>query len=433
MTVTGTKNREEEQVMQINQMGVGKNRFEVSWDAGEGQKNWWAKYPPDVDLSLVPRELFWVMFGMATSEEWAWNLPLEVHLPEHVDERILRWWKGMMLINHMANPYGLDTGEARIEFINGREDTIRPLFLPLGYPHISEICMNGMGKDALAQIGMVNEVSDTPLCLTVDNRWAFSKPEIYDRIEDRIGELHDMGYPASIVSTNANEVFDLHIMPWYIYALPLMWLHQSKTCYHAEEIEFNKYVSGVPIKPNTSIPVLMSINKLLKSLGYGMEFRSGTAPLSSYGTQKLLVERYPGLQKLQTSCMHGFPNCNRCAKCRCHRAYIEMTGRKPRDHGYQEEKLLVRWKLAKVFDPEKLLDIERESQHYALSPDPKPAEFSWVKGYWEDALPYGIPDSERVLREHFKPFRGSMTSYGKYEYDVRKWDDTATGICSGKI
>ena len=156
-------------------------------------------------------------------------------------------------------------------------------------------------------------------------------------------------------------------------------------------------------------------------------------PLSSYGTQKLLVERYPELQTLQTSCHHGDP-CNTCPKCRCHQAYLKVMGEDPRNYGYNG-------KIKKEFKVEELLDIERESQHWALAlATSQPSKEYMSQGgwlspnfYWGDALPYGIPDSEAILSQYFS--RGHMgrsfTTYGKYTYDTGAWKRTAKEICNG--
>ena len=414
-------------IISVENLKVWGNEMSIAWD----DKEWTVKYPPSIDLQFVPQELLWVMFGMVTSEEWAWKSSIDVHLPEELKSTILDWWMGMLVINHKANPYGLNEyDEYGFTFTNGSH---KPWEFPSPEGKIyPTIVMNGMGKDALCQIGMLTELSPNEkiLAVTVDHPWEFSDKTTYTHLLNRLWELeNNIGIPTALVQTNANEVFNMHIIPWYIYALPFMYLHQTNTCYHAMELEFNKYLNGVPIKPNTSVPVLLSINKLLKSLGYDMEYRSGTVPLSSYDAQKLLVERYPELQKLQTSCHHGFPNCNTCPKCQCHMAYLKVMGKNLKEYRYNG-------KIKKGFSVEKLLDIERESQHWALgrTSGQNVSDFdAMVSGYWKDALPYGIPHSESIIKEHFEPWIGSLQTYGKYAYNTEDWDKTAQEICNGTI
>lgn len=426
-------------IFNIDRPAISKNSITFAWSGG---KQWTVIYPSYVALTLIPRDLLWIMFGMVTSEEWAWESKLGVSLHEKVDERILKWWGGLMRVNHYANPYGLNKEQrCNFTFVNGKEEPLPTNYLeftkqlkveqpwaPDAHPQFPAMCMNGMGKDALCQIGMLTELRPNALlAVTVEHRWTFSHPSYYNLLWEKCQRLTEFNALPVLIKTNANEVFDLHIMPWYIYALPFMYLHRTKTCYHAMELEFNKYQNGVPVKPNTSVPALLSINKLLKSLGYDMEFRSGTVPLSSYGVQKLLVERYPELQALQTSCHHGDP-CNTCPKCQCHMAYLKVMGRNPKNYGYNG-------KIKKVFEVDGLLDIERESQHWALGKaldGSEPPTTSWVKDYWLNALPYSIPDSERILREHFNPWSNmGFTTYGKYTYDTEDWEETAKEICNG--
>jgi len=414
-------------IISVERLEVQGNKMSVTWDG----KEWTVEYPPYVELGLVPRDLLWIMFGMVASEEWAWQSVLTIELPERVDSKITDWWTGLMKINHQANPYGLNKEEHCDFTFDRRMVTVHPRYpVSDNYHTYPTVAMNGMGKDALCQIGMLKELGHNPLGVMVNHRWLFRDrgEEVWEPLTTRLVLLEsEFGVSTQMVKTNANEVFDLHIMPWYIYALPLMYLHQTKTCYHAMELEFNKYLNGVPVKPNTSVPVLLSINRLLKSLGYDMEYRSGTVPLPSYGTQKLLVERYPELQKLQTSCMHGFPNCDTCPKCQCHMAYLKVMGKNPKKYGYNGK--ISR----KDITVEGLLDIERESQHWALSKANgwEPDMISWVEKYWDDALPYGIPRSGAIMNDHFGMFMGRFESYGKFTYSTGSWDETARQICKG--
>ena len=108
-------------------------------------------------------------------------------------------------------------------------------------------------------------------------------------------------------------------------------------------------------------------------------------------------------------------------------AYLKVMGKNPKKYGYNGK--ISR----KDITVEGLLDIERESQHWALSKANgwEPDMISWVEKYWDDALPYGIPRSGAIMNDHFGMFMGRFESYGKFTYSTGSWDETARQICKG--
>jgi len=418
---------------------ISKNIIIFRWNSdgripGVLKDEWSITYPPDVDLTVVPRELLWMMYALMTSEFFAWTSKINVVLPEKLDERFLKWWRGVLEINHKANPYerNLST-DSNFSFVNGKTEAgYSPNYSPnrrQTYPRIA--CMNGMGKDALCQMAVVKELTQEPiLAVTVENPWLFSKIRIFKKLREACKILEQEDIHPLFISSSINQSFAFKIIPWYIFSLPLVYIYNMEMCYFAEELDFNKYFNGVPIKPNTSVTLLEAINKLMRDLDYGIEFRSGIVPLSSFGTQKLLVERYPEFQKHQFSCMNRYPPCSRCMKCQSHMAYIAICGEDYRDFGYRDVKLMS----ASDISPLELLDIERESQHHAFNRvSGVRDELDWVEKYYKDAIPYAAPGIEKILKDHFDAFEGSFTSYGIYKYDVQEWNKAINYIYPGVV
>jgi hypothetical protein len=416
--------------VKIDPLKISKNIVTFRWDSdgkipGVLKDEWSITYPSDVDLTAVPRELLWMMYALMTSEFFAWTSKINVVLPEKLDERFLKWWKGVLEINHKANHYKKNlSADSNFSFVNGKSEA--------GYsPNrrqtwLGIACMNGMGKDALTQMAVVKELTQEPiLAVTVENPWQFPKIRIFKKLREACKTLEQYDIHPLVISSSINQSFEFKIIPWYIFSLPLLYVYNVRMCYHAEELDYNKYFNGVPIKPNTSVTLLEAINKLMRDLDYEIEFRSGIVPLSSFGTQKLLIERYPEFQKLQFSCTNRYPPCSRCMKCQSRMAYIAICGKDYRDFGYRDVKLMS----ASEITPVEFLDIVRESEHHAFNKASGVRdELDWVEKYYKDALPYTAPGIEKILKEHFDAFEGPFTSYGIYKYDVREWDKTIKNI-----
>lgn len=412
---------------------ISRNAITFRWDSdgkipGVLKNDWSIEYPLYVDLTTIPRELLWMMYALMTSEFFAWTSKITIVLPEKLDERFLKWWKGVLEINHKANPYNRNlSADSDFSFVNGKDE--------VGYlpnrrrSRIEVACMNGMGKDALAQMAVVKELTQEPiLAVTVEHSWMFPKIRTFKKLGEACKTLEQYDISPVFLSSRIDQSFDFKIIPWYIFSLPLLYVSNVRICYHAEELDFNKYLNGVPIKPNTSVVLLEAINKLMTELGHNIEFRSGTVPLSSFGTQKLLIERYPEFQKLQFSCMDRYPPCSRCMTCQCRMAYIAICGRDYRDFGFRDVELA----LPSTINPTELLDIVRESEHHAFNKASGVGDdLDWVEKYYKDALPYAAPGIERILGQHFNSFSGPFTSYRIYQYDVGKWSRTADAICNG--
>lgn len=419
--------------VEIEPLQISGNIMTFSWNSngripGILKNKWTLEYPPYIDLTSIPRELLWMMYAMMTSEFFAWTSKIVIALPEKFDERFLIWWKGVLEINHRANPYNRNLADdSDFIFYNGKQQYDNS---PNKWQDQIQIaCMNGLGKDALAQIGLVKELSQEPiLAVTVEHPWLFNKFNVYSKLRENCMRLEQHDIRPVFVSSQIKESFDFKIIPWYIFSLPLLYVHNVSICYHAEELDFHKYLNGVPIKPNTTIILLESINRILGYLDYDIKFKSGIVPLSSFGTQKLLIERYPQLQRFQASCMRQYPACSRCRKCQSHMAYISLCGKDYRDFGYHNVDIVS----ALTINPTELLDLERESQHHAFNKISGVTDsLDWVEKYYEDALPYAVLGAERILKQHFDSFTGPFNSYGIFEYDAYWWSKFADAICNG--
>ena len=412
---------------------ISKNIITFKWKSDNEipmiRKNTWSIiYPNYVDLSTIPRELLWMIYSLMTSEFFAQASKITIILPEKLDERFLKWWKGVLKINHTANPYnGNLSAESEFKLVNGDKE-IKINNLSENIDDFEFVCMNGMGKDALVQMAMLRELTQEPiLAVTVDNSWLFQKKNMFKKLVELSENLKEYDIHPCIVSSQIKESFDFKIVPWQIFSIPLLYLHNVKTCYWAIEFPFNKCINGIPVKPNATVILLESINNLLKDLGYEFEFKSGVLPLTTFGTMKLLIERYPKFQKFQYSCMYRYPPCSRGLKCQSQMAYITLCGRDYRELGYRDVKIID----LSTLSTQSILDIEREPIEHAINKVNGVNDgLNWVEKYYKDTLPYAIPEVEKILKEHFDAFEGPFTSYGIYKYDVREWNKTIDNIYS---
>jgi hypothetical protein len=364
-----------------------------------------------------------MIFALMTSEIFAHLSLLTLTLPEALDEHFLKWWNGVLSITHAANPYNENlTAEPEFTIINGKKEVTPHHCEPAA--HFSQVCMNSMGKDALSQIALVQELTQEPiLAVTVDNSWLFRKKSMFKKVETLSKSLKQYNIHPYIVSSPVKDSFDFRVIPWQIFSLPLLYTHSVDTCYWALELPFNKCRNNIPVKPSATVILLESMNRVLKDLGYTFTFKSGVVPLTTFGTMKLFIERYPEFNRYQYSCMHQYPPCSRCQKCQSQMAYITMCGKDYTEWGYRDIKIK---DLSTYPD---VLDIEREPIEHALNRVKGiPDDLEWVEKYYRDALPYAVPGVESILKEHFEGFEGPFTSCGIYEYNPRQWGDIAATI-----
>mgnify|MGYP001095877544 CR=1 FL=1 len=211
---------------------ISKNIITFTWDSngripGVLKDDWSITYPPYVDLTTIPRELLWMMYVLMTSEFFAWTSRITIVLPEKLDARFLKWWKGVLKINHKANPYGRNlSADSDFSFVNGNDE--------VGYSRIRKrtrieiACMNGMGKNALSQMAVVKELTQRPiLTVTVENPWQFSEIRIFKKLREACKTLEQYDIYPLFISSAINQSFEFKIIPWYIFSLPLLYLYKS--------------------------------------------------------------------------------------------------------------------------------------------------------------------------------------------------------------
>ncbi|MEM0385484.1 MAG: hypothetical protein QXH64_03425 [Nitrososphaeria archaeon] len=419
--------------LKLDKPRIKNNSITFVWKAsgpipGFKKNEWRITYPKNVNLSVIPRELLWLIYAMMTSELLAETSKINIVLPEKLDERFLELWKGVLSINHKANPYHNNLDETSdFNIFNGKE-IVEVKSSQDDYNTFEFACMNSLGKDALVQIGMLRELTQEQIiAITIDNHWQFKKQHITSKIVERTRELKKYGVESCVVASPVKETFAFKIIPWQIFAIPLLYLYGVKICLWALELPFNKCYNGIPVKPNATVIMLEAINKLLNDLGYRFRFKSGVTPITTLGTMKLLIERYPELQKLQISCMYDYPPCSKCLKCQSQMAYIKLCGSDYREFGFRDTLIINANKLYR----EQILDLEREPIEYAISKaNGFENNLNWVEKYWYDALAYTIPGIKKILDEHFEEFKGKFFSYDIYEYDVDLWKKNIEQIYS---
>ncbi|GAG99861.1 unnamed protein product, partial [marine sediment metagenome] len=190
-------------------------------------------------------------------------------------------------------------------------------------------CSNGMGKDGLAVASLVKELGFDMRCFIVEGQL---RDKIWDERMSTMKKFYSLkNIPSNIVTTNYFDIFSsISGIYCYFLGIPLACHYGSEAILSGIQIHVSKtsQIDNVPYCPNESI---FGFNYATKATG--INFSSPTGPISEYGAQKLLVERYPELLKYQRSCNYGLPWCNRCSKCRRTSLYLELLGKEYRNLG----------------------------------------------------------------------------------------------------
>ena len=302
---------------------IDHNRVLFRWDCNPNaecflKNEFHIIYPEFIDLSRTNRDLLWFIFLASLNQHVAIIAPVEIQLAERVNPAILKFWTKALAIHHSVNVYGKNrSSKFRLKFLNGKKQyNMNSLETN---EHIDHCLLFGGGKDALVQIGLFREMfpNAPAIALTIDDYQIFSQWANLKTFAP------DYNLLPLRLATDVKQTFrPIGVLLWAIFTLPLLEWFSISRCFWALEFNFNKLVRirgrRVPQKLQATQLLLTGINRLFQSLNWNFRLISLVTPLTTFGTQRLLVERYPNLLRHQQSCPRGSvetPWCNACAKC----------------------------------------------------------------------------------------------------------------------
>ncbi len=294
-------------------------------------------FPPSVDLTAVPRALWWRILLICLHGHFAVLRPCVVELPIRLGAAEREFWR--RLVAHVAahlEAYGDLRRPGPAVEIRDSGPALTPVSPPVAADRV--VAAFSGGKDSLVQAAIAAELTERPLLV------AITSPVPWAR--DHVGEARDRAraeiahrLPVDVLEVRSDfrtswelaftarsgcllGVHELSDLPLYYGALAAVaaanGLGQQLLAAEAET-HYSEQVDGRTVMqpdPMCCSVIHRALDELLRP--FGQRQGSLTAPLHAAQVQALLLRRYRGLADLQFSCWRapeGTRACNKCAKC----------------------------------------------------------------------------------------------------------------------
>lgn len=315
---------------------IGKNTIDFYWHS---KLNYFSgnnlSVTYDVDVSQTPRHLANSMFGIIMAGLISFNR-VSVEFDE-LTEGELEAINSLVRLNYLSSGCcGRSRGHDKF-MPAGEPPRVKSKKLVVGSPPGDSgpvLCGNGMGKDGLNVLSIVRELGFDMRCFTVSGQLL---EKIWNEHISTMNKLYALkNIQNNIIETNffAKRSGILGFYPYFL-AIPLAFHYGSEAVLSGKQIHVSKtsLKDNIPYCPGESI---FGSNYATKATR--IKFSSPTKPISEYGAQKLLADRYPELLKYQRSCMHGMSWCNGCSKCRRAALHLELLEKEYRTLGLKYAK-----------------------------------------------------------------------------------------------
>lgn len=319
------------------------------------------RFPDTVDLRPLDPGLFWIAAIAVLHGGWVFLKPCRIEVPVRLPPGAAQVWE--RLLTSYATTldfYAHNPGNShRVEITESGP----PLPPPQPLPDIARAAtaFSG-GKDSTCHAGLLCELSDRPLLVTITSPTPGKEDHLTERrrkvmaeIQARrdvewievLSDLHSgldnefprrAGYPVAL-----NEVCDTSL---YFAALLLAGAARGAThLFLASEADVQESIEhqGATIQH----PHFMYSNATQRAMEglvrpYGLRYGSLTGAIHGRNVQELLWTRYPELGELQYSCFRqkrGESVCSACPSCLYHATCVMHLGHHPRRMGIDPVKL----------------------------------------------------------------------------------------------
>ncbi|MBJ7354200.1 MAG: DegT/DnrJ/EryC1/StrS family aminotransferase [Thermoleophilaceae bacterium] len=324
-------------------------------------------YPSSIDPAPVPGAIWLRVMMISMYTHWAIMQPVRVVLPRKLGAGEREFW--LRMIDAAEWALAIDTKSdvpfstrtlRRAEIV----ETGTPLepITTLDAPGGSVSCFSG-GRDSLAQLGLLQELGEDPLLVTVTSRREGSlefettrRAEVIATAVERRGTDHidvDSDFRSCMDNFNADarrlgvsvtEICDtLH---YFAVAWAAGYSRGARAVYQASEADLQTSIrhQGAVV----SFKHFMYTAATQRSLSAliapsGIEFCGLTYPVLQFQVQRLLDLRYPDLRDLQYSCwsqQDGEDVCSRCRECLANAVDRMTDGLPPSEMGIDLDQLI---------------------------------------------------------------------------------------------
>ena len=274
------------------------------------------------------------------------------------------------------------------------------------------ICANGFGKDGINVALLTNELGYMARCFTLKNQY---KGRLWKERFDTARKFYKkikIGY--NLVDTNffKNRDATVGFYP-YVVGIPIARYYGSNVILDGIQIHNNKtsILDGSFYCPGETIFTFNNVSKAT-----GIKLSSPLRPLSNFGSQKLLAERYEEFLPFQRSCMYGKQWCGECPKCNRKALYLQALGLNPERiklRRYRKEKLELD-QYGPVQDSVRQIISKMEGLKYK----------TWVEGANDHVfkLIWEGKNIRNILKENFETYNKDPGPDGEgYTLNPSKW------------
>jgi len=362
------------------------------------------------DISGIPEHIFNFVFGIFMMDSLIFTGDT-LGLSELTESEEF-FLDSILKLNHMS---GGCAGRTH----NDKSPLIYSQHQPTSWPPNNDnevICANGLGKDGLNVALLVKEMGYTPFCFTLYNQYWKRRRVWGNRLNTIYNFYKEEEINHIFIETNFFKIRSSSI-GFYPYAigLPLAYLRNTDVILDGIQIHNNKtrVSDGSFYCPGETYSVFNQVTKAT-----GITLSSPLRPLSNYGSQKLLAERWPQYLKYQRSCMFGLPWCGECPKCNRKALYLETLGIDPQSiklQYYLPHRLGLD-SYGPVGDSVRQVQAKLEGRQYD----------TWIEGANENALDliWNGDKLRDILSDHFHFYRDDPGPDGEgYTLDPSKWRD----------
>ncbi len=300
------------------------------------QTRFTVSFPPAIDLSKVPKRLWWEFLLMCLHPHWLLLRPCEIHLPLKLGTPLKKFWL-QLLQNGMdtLSAYGPEDRAAALAI------TIVDGDLDLPYERVTgsryATAFSG-GKDSLLQAALLLELTEQPLLVattspmppladhvTARRREVFQaiqsrRHPLFVEVESDFRNIWDNSFAGHLGYRIAvNELTDTFLYTSCLLAAGAA-LDATRLFVASEtELQDNALIDGKIVQHSHFMYTAATQRALARLLApYGFEIGSLTWPLRTMQVQQLLWARYPDLCDLQYSCWRVGESqaaCSQCEQC----------------------------------------------------------------------------------------------------------------------
>lgn len=346
-------------ILTINEPVVGEHSARFSWTLEPASPLYNAaqfelRFPDAVDLSVVPRELWWRIALLCMHPHWPLLAPLRVVLPVGLPPGEREFWLRLT-----------DAAVAVLDYRAGREATRRQIELvdsgpPIdppsrshpehAAPHGVVACFSG-GRDSTTQVGLLREIGASPVLVATTSPVWWSHEHDAERRREVFEQTAKRGpFELLEVETDWRAAWDNSFsMPAYRVAV-----HELSDCFLfvatalvvasarnarlvaiASEAEVQESVRrGGMVVQHHHFMYSAATHRALSALfePAGIAIGSLNYPLRQFQVQRVLAERYHDLREQQYSCWSlGAEEtaCSRCTACLENAVNLLSSGASP--------------------------------------------------------------------------------------------------------